>query len=732
MGFLMNPYMLLGALAAAIPLILHLVYRRRAPRVLFSTLRFIKLSIERTARRRKIRELILLLLRTGAILFLALGLADWIFRTGAGSERNVSLAVVMDNSYSMSAQFEGRWHFARARDYATEILRDAAGSGQAALFYAWPPPHGKEYPELTADLNRLADEIQASDVSIVPRGDLAGTVARAEELLKSAPSDLREIYVFTDMQRLAWRPLPPPAGRQAATKSVPIIVVDCGGTRGETLAVTDVRAVTSRQGVGMPLALEVQVQNYSPSEKDAGVTLYLDRQKRATRAVTVGANSVAVASFIQKIESAGTHTGWLDLEIDDAVAVDNRRYFAFDVPEKIRVALVKEKDGPLPLLDDAYFISAALNPATATQGVLSTIVPAVLRREQLADRSLADFSAVFLLNLPELADSQLNALKAYLHNGGAVVIFVGDNVKAETWNALSDSVEGGLLPARLGEVMIPNEETGEQLTVAEMDETHPMFTPFRGMPSTFLTRVRVWRHLDLQVEENSRAKVLSRLSNGQPFLVEKEVGSQARAGRVLLFCTTANDAWTNLPTRNFYLSMLHQMVYYLAQTRSRAANYIAGSKAVFPSAAGQPPLVQVTNPRNTITRAEIIEGTNEAIYSDTNITGPYDWHDVNEPSRSGVFAVNIEPSESDLTLISHDDLSENVLKDRKVYFARDAKSALAVAARLRKGFSLRNPLLFLVLAILIGECVLANRARRRPAGGHKLPGQPTTGLPAAE
>jgi len=339
---------------------------------------------------------------------------------------------------------------------------------------------------------------------------------------------------------------------------------------------------------------------------------------------------------------------------------------------------------------------------------------------------------VFLLNLPELADSQLNVLKAYLHNGGAVVVFVGDNVQAETWNALSDSVEGGLLPARLGKVIVPNEGTGEQLTVAEIDETHPMFTPFREMPSTFLTRVRVWRYFDLQVEENSRAKVLSRLSNGQPFLVEKEVGSQARAGRVLLFCATANDAWTNLPARNFYLSMLHQMVYYLAQTRSRAANYIAGSKAVFPSVAGQPLLVQVTNPRNTTTRAEIIEDTNEAVYSNTNITGPYDWQDVNEPSRAGVFAVNIEPSESDLTLISHDDLSENMLKDRKVYFARDAKSALAVAARLRKGFSLRNPLLFLVLAILIGECILANRARRRPVGGHKLPGQPTTSLRAVE
>ena len=57
------PIYLIGLAAAGIPLVLHLMYRRQAQKVLFSTIRFLKLSNERTAHRRHIQNLLLLLLR---------------------------------------------------------------------------------------------------------------------------------------------------------------------------------------------------------------------------------------------------------------------------------------------------------------------------------------------------------------------------------------------------------------------------------------------------------------------------------------------------------------------------------------------------------------------------------------------------------------------------------------------------------------------------------------------
>ena len=119
-----NWALLLGAGGASIPIILHLIYRRRAPRVIFSTLRFIRLSAERTRRRRRIQEWLLLLLRVLAILLLGLALRDFAmpFFKGTGGG-DVAAAVVVDNSYSLAAEFEGDRLFWRAREAGTDVLR---------------------------------------------------------------------------------------------------------------------------------------------------------------------------------------------------------------------------------------------------------------------------------------------------------------------------------------------------------------------------------------------------------------------------------------------------------------------------------------------------------------------------------------------------------------------------------------------------------------------------------
>ena len=123
-GWFVNAPLLLGALGAAVPFILHLVYRRRAPKVSFSTLRFLRLSAERTARRRRIRDWLLLLLRAAVIFLLAVGLAGPIFRSAAiGGEGEVAAAIVLDNTGSMGAQWQDSSQYARACDEAIRLLQ---------------------------------------------------------------------------------------------------------------------------------------------------------------------------------------------------------------------------------------------------------------------------------------------------------------------------------------------------------------------------------------------------------------------------------------------------------------------------------------------------------------------------------------------------------------------------------------------------------------------------------
>src|ERR1035437_3631203 len=95
------PLLLLGLLAALIPWVLHLLSSVRAQEVFFPTLRFLKLSMEKTARRRRIQHWLLLAVRTLLLALLCLAVAQPITAAvGGWMGFNKSAAVlVVDNSY---------------------------------------------------------------------------------------------------------------------------------------------------------------------------------------------------------------------------------------------------------------------------------------------------------------------------------------------------------------------------------------------------------------------------------------------------------------------------------------------------------------------------------------------------------------------------------------------------------------------------------------------------------
>jgi hypothetical protein len=82
--FFLHPFYLYGLLAASLPILIHLLNRRRMKRIRFPAVRFILLSQKRISRSYRLRHWLLLALRTTAIILLALLLANPIFQTGAG------------------------------------------------------------------------------------------------------------------------------------------------------------------------------------------------------------------------------------------------------------------------------------------------------------------------------------------------------------------------------------------------------------------------------------------------------------------------------------------------------------------------------------------------------------------------------------------------------------------------------------------------------------------------
>ncbi len=714
--FFVNAPLLLGAIGAAIPFILHMVYRRRAPRVRFSTLRFIRAATERTARRRRIREWVLLLLRAAAVFLLAMGLAGPIFHSADLGSSEVSVAIVLDNSYSMAAEREGISQYARARDHAVRLLSSLSAESQAAVLFACPLPADAGMGELlTTDHNGLADAISRSEISAMS-GDLTAAIVRAEALLAEAPADQREVYIFSDLQQAAWRTLPEPAEARTPT----MVIIDCSTDAHENVALTDLSFAAGRPAVRVPMTLRARFKNFGNQPRQGKAVLYKDRTNFAERAVMIDANAEAEIRFSLSFETPGPHAGWVELQdVNDILPADNRRYFALDVIERIRVGIVREKQGAAPLLDEAFYILPALNPGV---GADSPIAPETMLRSELTRKSLASYRVLYLLNLPELSAAEQRAVADYLHGGGAVVIFPGDLTRPAAWNALTDSESSplrNLIPARLG-ALLPESDAPD--TVITLDENvefgHRVFALFREMERSFFTTVVVSRYFDLLVDDTSGATVLARLSNGRPFLVEKH--AREGGGGVLLFCTSATTRWSNLPTCHLYLSLLHQITYALARMHDVEGSIAPGQPVYFrgPQAArnsaDKDMQITVSDPRGVVEAVALepsSDGVLSPVYRHTSRTGIFTWSHPGDDGGRGAFAVNLDTAESDLTALSQEQIAVQMLNSRKAHFVRNAGEALAVAARLRQGLRLRTPLLFFVVGLLVFECILANQGR---------------------
>ena len=137
------PLFLIGALAGVIPVVLHMINRRRAKELPFSTLRFLRISVEKTRRRKRIHDLLLMLVRVAVLVLIALGLAKpTITNLSAlwGGGTNTAVAIILDNSASMGEIDPDRPRFDTARSAAVQVMDQLRDGDQVALFLTGGAP----------------------------------------------------------------------------------------------------------------------------------------------------------------------------------------------------------------------------------------------------------------------------------------------------------------------------------------------------------------------------------------------------------------------------------------------------------------------------------------------------------------------------------------------------------------------------------------------------------------
>ena len=319
-----HPLALLGLAAAAIPALLHLLQRRVPPELVFPPLRYLAAAERASARRLKLRHLVLLVLRTLLIVCLVLAAARPLIPARAGGAHGpTAVVIVLDNSASSGAIAEGRLVLDRLRVMAHTGLARAGAADRAWLMLADGALRGGGRDGLLAAVDSARPD--------GPRLDLVTAVERAAQLVNAEPLAGREVHVLSDLQRTAMErgraavpdgvrilapvPAAPPANRGIVDARVTegVVAVEVGGTEGAP---------------AVPITLSI-------GGREVGRAL----------AAPGGAVAVAVPSL-----RPGWWTGELALEPDELRA-DDVRQLAWRVAPPARVTAAPEA-GP--------FIRAAL------------------------------------------------------------------------------------------------------------------------------------------------------------------------------------------------------------------------------------------------------------------------------------------------------------------------------------------------------------------------------------
>jgi uncharacterized membrane protein len=750
-----------GLAAALIPLVIHLSRSRRTKKIRFSTTRFFTDQFLRSYRMSRLRELLLLACRMLLFALFATALAAPLYTPkerapggSAGGSRAVVL--VLDNSASMGYVERGQTLLDRARKAARTVLDGLRGGDTASVVLAARRP-AESGPEVlfAPPTGQLNDVRQAIDrLAVAPLGtDLTAAVGRAEALAAASAADSREVYVFSDLQESGWEKQT--SADPSDPSRVSFVFVGVRPARASNRAVTAVQLAAPRPMVGVPFAFRPLVSLSGDDAAEARVRLYVDGELVSERTVEKQANGHwALPRFHHTFQTAGWHSGYVEVE-DPALPQDNQRFFAVEVLQTVKVLAVDGAPSQVPHQDELFFLRLALTASPEGQKApidVDTIAPA-----DLAGAEVGKYRLVVLANVESLPAAAVEKLEDFVAGGGSLLVFLGDKVNAGFYNeALAGSNRrfGGLLPCQLVKIDSNPAPAGEQASIGAVDFRHPALAPFQEPRNGALVGGGITFRAFWRVQAPGQAVLMWADDLGKsPLLCGKAFGK----GRVMLFASTCDRDWTNFPIRPVFLPWTHQLVAYLAQQPGAARPFHeAGALVRIAAPAGDPAApVLVKKPDGKVATAE--RGTEEDpvfLFNEAAQPGIYTVLAADQKAAASLFAVNLDPYESDLTYL--DDVladdgaaagerTEKVEAGLKALLGRPLVRYVAdpdrvgeLAAGGGSGRQLWDYFLMVVLLIGLLEPWLANRisarmygkARAAPQVALPLPGVPATPEPA--
>ena len=666
--------------AIAIPVLVHLIQRERSRVVQFPSLMFLQRIPYQSVRRRRIRHWLLLAMRAAAIVLLALAFARPFFRPGALATAAAAagareVVILLDQSASMG--YDDHWQ--RARDAAHRVVAGLEADDKATLVLFGR--NAEENMRATSDRTRLDAAINAAKVGS-DSTRYGPALKLAETILGQSAVRRREAVLISDFQKSGWGSADDARFPEDMTLTTTSVASDTSNV--SVPSITFARSTFSGQDRVTVTAGLTNKGNLPAT--NVPVVLSVDGLEFEAKAATIpprSSTSVVFAPFtVPEANVRGTVRAGTDL-----LPADNTFHFVVSPSAPVSVAIVETGDRADASLYLARALAIGTTPAFRTEVVqLGHVTPAIFDRH----------SVVIFNDTPLPSSAGADALKRFVERGGGVLVVAGGRT---SW--LAEAAD--LLPGKLGAPV--DRIVGRSATLGRLDYSHQIFEVFKAPRSGDFTSAHVFRYRALTADHASH--VLANYDDGAVAAAERRTG----AGRVIVWTTTLDDSWTDLPVKPVYLPLVHQLVSYLARYKQTPSWLTVGQVVDLASTAATirgdrivvtPSGHRTTQPANS---PGLLELTEQGVY-EVRARGM-------DTGRPLAIAVNIDPREADLTPLDPAELVATVIG----HATQSTENAVAPEplspADTEKRQSLWWYLLFAGMLLLAAETITSNRLSRK-------------------
>ncbi len=676
MSFL-NPLFLLGLAAVAAPVIVHLVRRTRAPRVEFPSLMFVRRIPQRTIRRRRMQNWLLFALRCLAFMLLVFAFARPYFGSGqADANRGQRANVILfDNSFSMryGARFE------QAKQRARAVIDETRGNEPTMIVtfgqgYEAQNKFTTDTAQLKAAIDAIRPGAEATDYVQALRG--------AEGLFKETAAADKRIVLISDFQA---------SGRNEAEASyrlpsnIKLTTIDVGEPKSPNLAITDVGLQPMIYQAKYTDKLTARIANFSDDEKTGvRVEFQLNDHTVEKREIKIAPREATTVEFSGFNLNEGVNRGVILVEGDN-FTFDNRFNFTLRRAEQMKALVIETATRGR---GESFYLRNALTTGDN--------LPFNLEVKTAGSVNPADLGAyrVIVLNDAAVNQALASGLIKFVEGGGGLIIATGPHTEPAAFNQVFQN----FAPAKLEEaVRMTGARGSDFVAMSEIKTDHPIFEVFKR--SGRLALAHFFGYVRAIAEPG--AGVIARFEDGNPALIEATRG----AGKLLLFTSTLDASWNDLPLTPIYLPLLRQMTRHLGEREQRPWSLVGETFTASPAKDGNPPAVdtpggeRITDRKQT-SDGQLIVAAREPGFYRLRYTGDSDFA-----------AVNIDSKESDLTRLDMEGFVTAVT-------GAGPKAASEAAAKERLGKEeiesrqrLWRLLLIAALLLFISEAVLARRTK---------------------